>query len=208
MRARDEKLKLLEAEKRALLDWASCEGLIVPSDYIEQFLRVSDGAEHVVYHNAEKGEAVKTTHANRFGHSPYGEGFPGTPVEYLRRLAWQNLLFGDEIKVVGVVSEEGHIEIVTSQPWLRLHRSRPRPEPDEIDRYFFSMGFVRVPWAADVPLYYSEELGVVALDAHDRNVVRESGGRLMAIDVVVGEPGPVFLRQIETLLKQENHPKS
>jgi len=187
----------MDAERECLVAWASEHNAILDFAFVEQFKRVSAGAEHVVYHDAVRKCAIKTTHPNSFGHCTFGPGYQAMPSEYLNRLAWQNVLFGDNIRVLGVVAGEDHIEVVTSQPWISLHSSRPSPFQHEIDHYFQSLTFARVPWSSDVPLYWSEELNLVAMDAHMQNVVRDSTGQLVAIDIVVGQPGKVFLSQIK-----------
>lgn len=116
------------SERLALSEWAALTGKHLGFDYVEQFKAIGAGAEHRVYHDQAHGLAIKATHTNRFGHSTYGEGFQATPSEYLRRLAWCNLLFGDEYRILGVAfDEEQQIEIVCSQPWIASHPIRPVP---------------------------------------------------------------------------------
>ena len=90
------------SERLALCEWAALNAKRLPFSYIEQFKPVGSGAEHRVYHDQKNGLAIKATHTNRFGHSTYGEGFQAFPSEYLRRLAWNNLLFGDAFSIIGV----------------------------------------------------------------------------------------------------------
>lgn len=94
------------SERLALSEWAALTGKQLGFDYVEQFKPIGAGAEHRVYHDQEHGLAIKATHTNRFGHSTYGEGFQATPSEYLRRLAWCNLLFGDEYRILGIAFDE------------------------------------------------------------------------------------------------------
>ena len=48
----------------------------------------------------------------------------------------------------------------------------------------------------DVPLYFQPEMGIIVADAHDRNILRNESGRLVPIDLVIGNPGPELLDQI------------
>ena len=195
-----QRIGVLAAQREALTGWASAGGLLLPLAYVDQFRFIGEGAEHRVYYANRAGEelAVKFTLPGKFGHSPYGEGYLATPVEYLERLAWQNALSGDDILVVGVIHDgEAHLEIVTTQPWVTANAERPNPTQDEITAYFCLRGFRYTPLSEDAPLYFNPELDLVAADAHDQNVIRNADGVLVAIDVVIGTPGPALRAEIE-----------
>jgi hypothetical protein len=196
MRASGEGVGSQRAQRTALIDWARGLGKIVPFSYVEQFVRVSEGAEHVVFHDPERGRAVKATHVNRFGHSVTAEGKSASPLEYLERLALQNTLFGDDIRIEGVACDEAQMEIVTTQPWIVASHQHPSPSQTEIDAYFSNLGFCKAELVADVPLFYHRELGILVADAHDRNILRNESGELVPIDLVIGRPGVDLLRRI------------
>lgn len=200
MRARGESIGPQRAQRAALIAWAEASGKTIRFSHIEQFTRVADGAEHVVYHDSTRGVAVKATHTNRFGHSAFGEGVAAAPLEYLERLTLQNELFGDDLRVEGVAHDEGQIELVTTQPWIIAGSERPLPTQGEIDAYFFALGFRHVELTADVPLYFHSDLGMLVADAHDRNILRNESGVLIPIDLVIGRPGPDLLRRIHHVL--------
>ena len=190
------------SERLALSEWAALTGKQLGFDYVEQFKPIGAGAEHRVYHDQEHGLAIKATHTNRFGHSTYGEGFQATPSEYLRRLAWCNLLFGDEYRILGIAfDEEQQIEIVCSQPWIVSHPIRPVPFESEIDLYFQGFGFLRSPLNPEAPVFYHLGFNLIVADAHDTNILRDSDGNLAAIDVVVGTPGPGPYAELRTAFK-------
>src|SRR5690606_37930681 len=86
------------AERLALIEWAAESNRILEPTFVEQFWHVSSGAEHAVFHDQCNALAIKATHPNRFCHSARGDGTPATPLEYLRRLGWHNLLFGDDVR--------------------------------------------------------------------------------------------------------------
>ena len=193
VRTRGERVR---AERRALIEWAEKAGKVVPFSHIEQFTRVSEGAEHCVFHDAVRAVAVKATHVNRFGHSAFGEGVPATLLEYLDRLAMQNLLFGDNLRIEGVAFDEGQMEIITTQSWIVAHADMPTPSQSEIDEYFGQFGFRKVELTPGVPIYFQSDIGIIVADAHDRNILRNESGRLVPIDLVIGKPGPELLRLI------------
>ena len=193
MRARGE---IARAQRTALIDWAKRVGKTLSFSHVEQFARVAEGAEHSVFHDPERGVAVKATHVNRFGHSAFAEGVPATPLEYLERLALQNVLFGDDIRIAGVAFDEAQMEIVTTQPWIVVHSDVPTPALSEIDEYFGALGFRKVELVPDVPIYFQPEAGVIVADAHERNILRNETGALVPIDLVIGKPGPQLLGRI------------
>jgi hypothetical protein len=187
------------SEYRALIEWAERQRKMLPFSYIEQFKPVSEGAEHIVYHDPTRGVAVKATHPNRFGHSADGERLAATPLEYLRRLGWSNALFGDDIRIEGVAYDEEQMEVITTQPWIVAHPHRPRPSREEIDDYFSRLDFHRAALVEDAPVYFNRRIGVVILDAHDQNLLRDESGVLSPIDVVVGRPGVKLKQHIDAL---------
>lgn len=186
MRARCPTLGQRQAEYDALIEWARRHGKLLPFTHIEQFSRVSTGAEHVVYHDFQRGLAIKATHVNSFGHSVRFEGARATPVEYLDRLAYHNALFGDDIRIEGVAYEEGQLEVVTSQSWIRADSEDPNPEQGEIDRFFAERGFEPAGINPDAPMYFNAGLKLLAADAHNENIIRDENGNFVAIDVVIG----------------------
>jgi hypothetical protein len=197
-----EPIGVRHSERLALSEWAALNGRQLSFSYIEQFRPVGSGAEHRVYHDQARGLAIKATHTNRFGHSTYGEGVQATPSEYLRRLAWCNLLFGDAYAIIGIAfDDEQQIEVVCSQPWIVSHPIRPVPFENEIDSYFHGFGFLRSPLNPDAPVFYHLGFNLIVTDAHDNNILRDSNGNLAAIDVVVGTPGPSPYSELRAAFK-------
>jgi hypothetical protein len=189
---------LRQAECLALCEWAALNSRRLPFNFIEQFTYVGSGAEHRVYYDRKLNVAIKATHTNSFGHSVYAQGFQATPSEYLRRLAWCNLLFGDDFRIIGVAyDDELQIEVVCSQPWIEAHQIRSVPFLDEITQYFARFGFCRPNiYSPDAPLFYNPRLNLLVADAHDTNILRDVNGNLTAIDVTIGRPGARLLKEI------------
>jgi hypothetical protein len=145
----------------------------------------------------KSGLAIKATRTNSFGHSVFARDVITTPSEYLRRLAWSNLLLGDEFKILGVAFDEEQIEIVSAHKWIEGHAIRPVPSEDEIAEYFQRFGFAPCGSNPHAPLFYNPVLGVLLGDAHDTNVIRNVDGDCAAIDVVIGYPGPRMRAELE-----------
>lgn len=184
-------ISIPRAERIALREWADINGKRIPFDFVEQFKPIGSGAEHRVYHDQQNGLAVKATHTNNFGHSVFAPGARATPSEYLRRLAWSNLLLGDEFKILGVAfDDEDQIEIVSAHRWIEGHKDRQTPLPEEINGYLAKFGFVGLPSNPYVPLFYHNGFRLLLADAHDTNIIRDTKGDCAAIDVVIGRPGP------------------
>jgi hypothetical protein len=181
----------------ALRAWADLNGKRIPSDFVDRFKPIGSGAEHRVYYDQQNGLAIKVTRGNAFGHSMFGPDAKATPSEYLRRLAWSNLLLGDEFKILGVVyDEEDHTEIVSAHKWIEAHKDRSVPFDDEIVAYFARFGFHPIGNNPDAPLFYHNDLKLLLGDAHDTNLIRDVNGELAAIDVVIGRPGPLLRAEL------------
>lgn len=207
IRAGAQGLSQYRAEYQSLIDWADETGRRLPFSFIEQFDFVGEGAEHRVYKKAAADSvAVKSTLPNKFGYSTQKEGAWASPAEYLKRLAWQNLLFCDDIRVVGVAYEDGQMEVITSQPWISVHEFRPNPRKEEIDKYMGECGFISTSFDLDTPLYFSVELGLLAADAHDRNILRDTDGKLTAIDLIIGPPSELMRGRIRQFLQSPEIP--
>lgn len=179
------------AQRNCLVRWFENQGRLLGRDCCRQYRRVSEGAEHVVYFDADNGRAVKVTHPNRFGHSVVAEGHDASPLEYLRRLTFHNLLFGDDVRLLGCIFTGSHIELVTTQPWISAGNP-PTASQAQIDSYFEERRFARSSLFDQLPVYYSTGFDLVAMDAHPGNVLVSDKGFIMPIDVVVGVPGPEF----------------
>jgi Serine/Threonine/Tyrosine Kinase found in polyvalent proteins len=185
-----EPINLAQAERIALRDWANLNDKKISFRFVDQFKPIGSGAEHRVYHDEKNRLAVKATRTNSFGHSVYARDLLATPSEYLRRLAWSNLLLGDEFRILGVAFDEEQIEIVSAHKWIEGNKDRSVPFADEITEYFRRFGFKPVGNNPDAPLFYHDGFQLLLADAHDTNIIRSVNGKCAAIDVVIGNPGP------------------
>lgn len=185
------------AEKTCLLEWLRRHDLLVEDGFLNRLRPVSSGAEHVVYHDAARRLAIKVTHPNRFGHSVYDDSGGGaTPLEYLRRLAYHNVLFGDDIRIIGARLDDDALEIISSQPWIVSHSEDPVPAQAAVDEYLAALGFGR---SALFPLgfyFYNRANGLAVADAQPNNILVATDGRLAPIDLVIGHPGSALLKRL------------
>lgn len=198
IRARGKGVSQYRAEYQALIQWAGLRNALLPFDYTNRYKVIGSGAEHRVYYDESRSLAIKATHTNRFGYSTLQEGKGASPLEYLSRLRFQNLIFGDDIKIVGVSHEDGQLELVTSQPWITADRKNPTPTKIETDEYFAAFGFASISDDPTLAIYYGERFDLVVADAHNQNILRDKDGNLSVIDVVIGAPG----RQLNKLIEK------
>jgi hypothetical protein len=165
------------SQRDILYEYCLRRGEVLNSGFTSGFNYLGEGAEHVVLFDYYHRRAVKITHPNRFGWS-ISDGFaqPATPFEYLRRLIYQNWFFGDDIELVGVIGAEGHMEVVTSQPYIDVDRTNPPANEAQIRAYFNERGFTEIQYAECGGMFYQRDLDVIAADAHSRNVLVSSAG--------------------------------
>lgn len=189
-------------QRHCLVEWFEAHGQILGSSFCRQFYPIGEGAEHVVFYDRESLRAVKSTHPNKFGHSVAYEGAVATPLEYLRRLVYHNWFFGDDIRLLGAVMGDDHMEVVTSQPWITGHASTPQANSSQIQQYFEEIRFRKSHLYPDGAFFYHSDFNLVAADAHSRNVLVTDKGDIVAIDIVIGKPG----LELERKLRREFPP--
>jgi hypothetical protein len=176
---------------RRLEQWLRAEGLCVPKAAFAGGF-VGSGAEHETYIDIVGGFAVKLTHDGRFGHCLRREGAVSTPMDYLRRLAWHNELFGDDIVLHGLLENSAGLRLVSSQPWIISNPARLTPTQDDIDAFLADFGFTRSRRYPDGFIYFNAEAGLVIGDAQPTNLLLDETGTIRPIDLVIAEPEENF----------------
>ena len=164
------------------------------------------GQEHLVRSTPDGQRVVKMTVGGRHGYgiTPYVRGNdiglrPGTPAEYLDRLALQNRVFGDGILYEGVTRDSrGEPRIITSQPMVKGER----PMAAEISRYMADMGFESVAGQEGNAFYRASD-NVAVLDAHEGNLIKTPSG-VVSIDVAVVHPDDRLLQILEKGLQGDS----
>jgi hypothetical protein len=184
------------SEREALILWSQSLGLRFGKDFLSGYRFFGEGGEHRVYHDCANALAIKLTHPGSFGHSMHLNGCPATPSDYLIRLAWQNHIFRDCIKVTGTIGEKNVMQVVTCQPWIPT--SRPATERQIAD-YLQQLRFEKFEINPGVPMYFHRYFKVVMADVHIGNILRH-GGKLVPIDLVICKPDSQLRARIRELL--------
>ena len=164
------------------------------------------GEEHQVWHDAANGRYIKLTYAGRFGLAADAQWFfdeereeagakaflrDATPLEYLDRLILQNTVFGDDIRLLGIIDKARGMHVVTSQPTIRGETVTQ----EEICAFMAAAGFARID---SVRLGHEEALaffraadGLAVFDCHVGNFIK-SGPHVVPIDLIVQRAEPVL----------------
>jgi hypothetical protein len=158
------------------------------------------GGEHLVYLDESHARVFKATKPGKFGFSVGPELVRGrdrrttpritvglidaTPAEYLARLAWQNELFGDRIRVHGMVVYPGGSAVLTTQPFVWGERT---PQ-DLIDQWFQASDWLPLPRKEGA--FYHPLRDLLILDALPRNVLTRPDSAVFPFDVVIVRPSP------------------
>lgn len=184
-----------ERERDALLEWArSSRCLLDARKYLNRVQ--GGGAEHAVFFDRDSQAYFKITrgfgltvgtnfHIGKRTQRYLGVPFvrQATPLEYLERLALFNGLFGDEIRVAGVLAEP-ESAIVTTQPVIRGRDATP----GEISAFMGTLGFAAVPGVVagrrDSASFFRAADSAAAFDAHGENVITGAAG-VAPIDLFV-----------------------
>lgn len=177
-----------ERQWNALREWAALRGKILPLTFPGP--ERLGGREHDVTLHEPSGRWIKYTKPSASGYtvSWREDGSPflhnALPCDYLQRLIWQNEVFGDDIRLVGLWQERPHQwRIVTTQPGLHGTRSTL----DELSDAFVAVGFEILPWRG---IGYEGSLalrfeGFDIWDVHPANVLLSPEGLPLPLDVIV-----------------------
>ncbi len=169
-----------EEQLRALLVWAKETENLIPAD---RYLTPDEmGAEHRVYFDTLRCLAIKVTNTNRCGMS-YCNGEPdsATPLEYLARWQMQNVIFGDDAELEGVIESPSGIALVMRQRWI----VGIVPEEERITALLGRLGFEQTLLPE---CYYRASDDIAVMDCHDGNFLMEASGLVVPIDVIPLHP--------------------
>ncbi len=177
-----------ERQWSALRSWASGQGKILPLTFPPP--EREGGREHDVTLHETSGRWIKYTKPSASGYtvSWRADGTPflhnALPLDYLQRLIWQNEVFGDDIRLIGLWAQDPHHwRIVTTQPGLQGTRATL----DELAAAFGAVGFQILPWRG---VGYEGSLalrfeGFDIWDVHPANVLLSPDGLPLPLDVIV-----------------------
>lgn len=123
---------------------------------------------------------------------------PALPTEYLRRLEFQNELFGDQIHILGLTRGT---RFVITQPTLR----GGEPSENEIRDLLLHSGWQRVPIKLqNLPsqlmgtAWWHEDEELVLVDARKPNFKKTDFG-ILPIDLILADLPTELLRRIKEL---------
>jgi hypothetical protein len=126
----EELINVLE-EQGLILDPESFENTVINGRK-----KIGDGSEHQVHSDKPTNRVIKYTNPDVTGSGVVGQSL--NVFDYLRNLAAQNEIFGDDIRLEGIVNlGEPFPRVVISQSFVKGRDSTPK----EIDAYLKGRGF-------------------------------------------------------------------
>lgn len=152
-----------------------CGCALSREDLPPKMLGASPGQEVEVFYDPVTDRVWKATYPNQSGKGPTGFF---TVAGYLRRLRLSNLIFADDVRFEGVISNKEGISIVTSQHYVMPHPERFIPTQQEIETCMKSYGFEE-----ETPTTWIRKDGISCGDVHDRNLMIAPDGSIEVIDV-------------------------
>lgn len=177
--------KRVEVEQRRLIQWAQENGKLGRGR--RPSLEFGRGGEHQVYFHRAKRRYFKATLLERqlgYGIALGSHVRGATPSEYLDRLALQNLIFQDDIRLERVFANGGKPVIVTSQPFINGVMAIAAA----LDELMQGKGYEKLADGA----YYDAANGLLVFDLFPRNVIQAADGHLYPIDPVIQRITPDF----------------
>lgn len=196
----------LEFEEHELLQWARDAGCLGGE---HELIPLSDlaGEEHRVHLDKASRLVFKATHPETYGAAPQisydldpltnrpakrlvmGKG---TPMIYLERWSLFNAVFGDDVRLERILPAGYGLSILVSQRDI----TGEAPTLEEIAEFFHERDFVPVPSSQDA--FYRAADDVLALDAHQANLVRTGEG-IVPIDIPVFRPDEDISRWLRSV---------
>ena len=166
------------AEQRRLIQWAKENGKLGSSGRLPPaFAR---GDEHQVFFQKRTRRYLKATlpdRQNGYGIALGSFTHGATPSEDLDRLALQNQLFDDDIRLERIVANHGQPIIVTSQPAIK----GDLPTSTVLDELMVGKAYEKLADGA----YYDERAGLLVFDLFPRNAIQAANGGVYPIDPVI-----------------------
>ncbi len=179
-------------------DHAKASGYILASPPAAlRLLPDDEGNEHQVWFLPESNCFLKATWPGFFGllviHRPHEEP-KASPIAYLERWQLHNELFGDDVRFLGVLAEDGKIRLLIRQPAI----AGAPATLDQIERFFTGNGWRRFMAGGEIA-FFDPMRQVVISDTHRGNLILMDDGLLAPIDLRV-QPVSGALLEIVTKL--------
>jgi len=172
-------------EVRLFREYAGERGLGCLPDQIPELSRAPDdeGNEHQVWFQPETNTYLKVTWPDFFGMLVLyrqDEEERASPIAYLERWHLHNELFGDRVRFVGVLEEDGRLRLVIQQ---RAIEGEPATL-EQINDFFTGNGWQRFMANGEVA-YFDPKRQVAISDTHRGNIILMDDGLLAPIDLRV-----------------------
>ena len=170
--------KRVEAEQRRLIQWAKENGKLSRSRRVPPAF--AHGGEHDVFFQKSTQRYRKASRLDRqrgYGIALGSLTHGATPSEYLDRLALQNRIFDDNIRLERIVENDGRPIILTSQPSIKGQE----PTQAALDELMLGKGYENLTEGA----YYDERAGLLVFDLFPRNAIQAADGHIYPIDPVI-----------------------
>jgi DNA ligase (NAD+) len=172
-------------ESESMVSWAREHGKLLDSsrfgEIAARYPSLGGQSEHVVFHLHETDRVLKLT-------IPPSFGAQSGALAYLANLDAANRLFGDDIRLHGILETLGGPSIVTSQPFVTGNV----PTADEVTAWFEANGFISTGYNR----WKHPETGTEIADAHIGNLIKTEDNELIPIDLQILHDGdassPIF----------------
>jgi hypothetical protein len=181
----------VEEEQRRLIQWAKENRKLGFSGRLPPVF--ARGGEHEVFFQKRTQRYLKATRLDRqkgYGIALGSRTHGATPSEYLDRLALQNRIFDDDIRLERIVVKNDRPIIIISQPAIK----GDAPTQDALDELMLGKGYEKL----DEGAYYDEGAGWLVFDLFPRNAIQAADEHIYPIDPVIQRITPdfgQFLRQ-------------
>ncbi|MCF7732676.1 MAG: NAD-dependent DNA ligase LigA [Akkermansiaceae bacterium] len=167
----------LRQEAQSMVSWAREHGRLIDfarfGALAQDYPALGGQSEHVVFLPPGGKRVLKLTIPPNFGAL-------GSAINYLDNLQAVNRLFGDDIRLHGILETHTGFSIVTSQPFI----AGIQPTLDEISAWFTSAGYNPTGHNR----WKNPDTGIEIADAHAGNLIKSDDRELIPIDLQVLSP--------------------
>jgi len=142
-----------------------------------------EGNEHQVWFLSDSNSFLKATWPGFYGllviHRPHEE-LKASPIDYLERWLLHNELFGDDVRFIGALEDEGKFRMLIRQPAI----AGVPATGEQIERFFTGNGWLRFVVDGETA-FFDPKRQVVISDTHRGNLILMDDGLLAPIDLRV-----------------------
>jgi hypothetical protein len=193
-------------QTRDLVSWAIENSRLVAARSYAHLIE-DGGQEHRVWLDADRQRYFKATYSGRFGFSVVSlqDGSPelvaAPPLEYLERLLLHSSLFGDDILLHGVSTDEDEPVILTSQKSVVGGEVSRAEILEFMRRLWFAPLFGLSLGNPGSLSFYRDIDEIAAFDVHAGNLVKDTHGVVLPIDIILVRAEPELQKALEPFLR-------